>query len=846
MKFLLFVFASFLATTGLRATPVESGFTETSYAANLSEPTSMAFAPDGSGRLFVTLKSSGVRIVQDGAVLPAAFATFPQLYTQSECGVLGVAFDPNYAANRYVYVFVTVSASEQRIVRFTDVNNVGTARTNIITGLPTRGQNHDGGAIGFGPDGKLYWAIGDLGDKTGVDGDLKTLAAKVGRANADGTVPEDNPFRDGKGPNNDYIWATGYRNPFTLNFQPRTGDLWLNVVGSTPDGQTDPTSTPGFEQIFRVKRADDGGYDDYEGNQPIGARYQTPFARLLAHPVIQYKTDTSAAAGQVRSIASTQRTSGTLTVTTTSDHPYRIGQAVTLSGAVSGTFVVRTIALQSFTVLSGGASGGTTGGSVKPFVVGSSITGGVFYESTAFPAAYRGNFFHGDYTGGVVMRAQFDDQNRAVSYTPFVTDAGSVVDTEVGPDGALYYLIIDGGEVRRVAATNPGGIVVSPVVVRLVEGSSKSISVRLASAPAGSRQVAVQRADGDADLAATPDTLTFTAANWSVPQSVTLTSSPDVDQDDDEATFLITAPGLMAEAVEVKATDTSDRAPFVDTNTLTVVEGAAAQSFEVFLLEAPVRPVTFSIRRTSGTGAVAIRGGRMTFSARNYATPRTVRVVAKQDRNTTNELATLSVIGRGYERRDIAVSVLDNDPSPPLITSVAKLTAVAGLPYIYQASVTGLPLPAFTLPTAPNGMTVDGTTGRVAWGAPTIGNFPVKLVAANGRDPTAEQAFTLSVAADAAPSARITAPVEGAIVSGATAEFFGNGSDDYRCVKAEFYVDNTLRFTDTNFSGHYHINGEHAKWNTTGLSNGPHTLKMIVYDDKGQTGTQTVEVTVGN
>jgi glucose/arabinose dehydrogenase len=81
--------------------------------------------------------------------------------------VLGIAFDPNYVVNRYVYVFVTVSASEQRIVRFTDVNNLGAARTNIVTGLPTLGANHDGGALAFGHDGKLYWAVGDNGAKAG-------------------------------------------------------------------------------------------------------------------------------------------------------------------------------------------------------------------------------------------------------------------------------------------------------------------------------------------------------------------------------------------------------------------------------------------------------------------------------------------------------------------------------------------------------------------------------------------------------------------------------------------------------------------------------------------------------
>ena len=102
--------------------PLIAGFSESVFVSGLQSPVSIAWAPDGSRRLFVTEKAGGVRVIQNGALLETPFATFPQLYTASECGVLGIAFDPNYVVDRYVYVFVTVSASEQRIVRFTDVN----------------------------------------------------------------------------------------------------------------------------------------------------------------------------------------------------------------------------------------------------------------------------------------------------------------------------------------------------------------------------------------------------------------------------------------------------------------------------------------------------------------------------------------------------------------------------------------------------------------------------------------------------------------------------------------------------------------------------------------------------
>ena len=131
---------------------VPAGFSETSYSStSLTPATGMAWAPDGSGRLFITLKNGPVRVVamKDGALETQAgnttlvsrvFATEPQVHTNSECGLIGIAFDPNYVVNRYVYLFVTVSASEQRIVRYTDANGTGTARTEVITRLPTTGR----------------------------------------------------------------------------------------------------------------------------------------------------------------------------------------------------------------------------------------------------------------------------------------------------------------------------------------------------------------------------------------------------------------------------------------------------------------------------------------------------------------------------------------------------------------------------------------------------------------------------------------------------------------------------------------------------------------------------------
>ena len=249
----------------------EAGFSEAPLVSSpqLGGATGLAWAPDGSNRLFVTRKDGVILVIKNGVLLPTPFATVTPIYDGSECGLLGIAFDPNFLVNRYLYVFVTVSASEQQIVRYTADGDTGTAKTTVVAGLPTVGANHDGGALGFGRDGRIYWGIGDLGNGTGVQGDLSSLASKIGRANLDGTPVSDNPHLDGVGPNADHIWARGFRNPFTLTFQPSTGLLWVQDVGAS------------YEQFFIVRRGDHAGWNSYENNQPDG----------FILPVVKYRTN---------------------------------------------------------------------------------------------------------------------------------------------------------------------------------------------------------------------------------------------------------------------------------------------------------------------------------------------------------------------------------------------------------------------------------------------------------------------------------------------------------------------------------------------------------------------------
>jgi glucose/arabinose dehydrogenase len=468
MRTLLFSLLLLLLSVPARAA-VPAGFTETSYsAAALNQATGLAWAPDGSGRLFVITKLGHIHVVslKDGVPETSSGSTLvtrpfaaESVFFNSECGLIGIAFDPNYAVNRYVYFFVTVSDSEQRIIRYTDANGTGTARTVVIQGLPTAGENHDGGGIGFGPDGKLYWAIGDLGNNTGVDADLRSLAAKVGRANLDGTPVNDNPFNDGPGPNNnDYIWARGFRNPFTFTFQPATGRLWVNGVGDN------------YEQVFVVSGGDHAGYNDFEANQD-----QNPSRPGYLAPVIKYRTN----AWDVRNFtpSGAVRRSGVATFTTTGNHLFRKGEKLTFEGmavaSFNGDFHVASVpSPTTFTVAQAGLPDVSSGGgSVRTQELGGSITGGTFYDATLFPQEYRGNYFFGDFNSGQVTRATLAADNSVATVDEWGTSLGAVVDVAVGPDGALYAMSYNNGNLRRITPSAPGQkLVVSGLYPRSIEG----------------------------------------------------------------------------------------------------------------------------------------------------------------------------------------------------------------------------------------------------------------------------------------------------------------------------------------------------------------------------------------
>lgn len=186
---------------------------------NMNKPVAMAFDP--AGRLFYTEKESGnVRLFAGGALQANPVINFT-VNPNGEQGLLGVAIDPNFNSNRYIYVYYTCGSCnplENRVVRFTENNGAGSNPQTIFTSPDDANcNNHNAGNIHFGPDGKLYIAIGDDGCNAQNSQDVTVKNGKIHRINSDGTIPNDNPAftQTGALPS---LYAIGLRNPFDFAF----------------------------------------------------------------------------------------------------------------------------------------------------------------------------------------------------------------------------------------------------------------------------------------------------------------------------------------------------------------------------------------------------------------------------------------------------------------------------------------------------------------------------------------------------------------------------------------------------------------------------------------------------
>ncbi len=215
------------------------GFKAETIATGITGATALEIAPDG--RIFICEQTGALRVVKNGRLLERPFATF-EVDSQWERGLIGVCVDPDFSKNGYIYV-TTVAKSpypHHRILRLAAQGDVAKPGSEVVLfegddQTKVRGSmisGHQGGALHFGTDGKLYIALGE--QTAGIPAQqMDSLLGKMLRLNSDGSIPDDNPFAKTTQGKYRAIWALGLRNPFTFAAQPGTGRIFINDVGNT-------------------------------------------------------------------------------------------------------------------------------------------------------------------------------------------------------------------------------------------------------------------------------------------------------------------------------------------------------------------------------------------------------------------------------------------------------------------------------------------------------------------------------------------------------------------------------------------------------------------------------------
>ncbi len=219
--------------TSINLVPVANGFVKPVYLTHA-----------GDDRLFLVEQDGTIRIIQDGAILPQPFLNIDSLVgsTESEQGLLSMAFHPEYGENGRFFIYYTDNNGGTVVARYQvstdDPNQADPNSALVLLTLPQPYGNHNGGQLKFGPDGYLYVGLGDGGsanDPLLAGQDKSVLLGKLLRLDVDFNesgyaVPAANPFVNDEGARNE-IWAYGLRNPWRFSFDRLTGDLYIADVG---------------------------------------------------------------------------------------------------------------------------------------------------------------------------------------------------------------------------------------------------------------------------------------------------------------------------------------------------------------------------------------------------------------------------------------------------------------------------------------------------------------------------------------------------------------------------------------------------------------------------------------
>ena len=272
------------ATTVLAsAAELPAGFVEEKILDGINAGTAIAFVSDG--RILVAEQTGKLRVIKNGKALAAPLLDLTaRVDSYWERGLIGVVVHPDFPRTPHIFVlYVAAQPYPHHVLsRFVMLGDTAQVDSELILlegdDQSKRGgkhpAGHQGGPLRFGPDGKLYVAIGEPiipsdGDCTSQK--LDTLSGKILRLNTDGTIPQDNPFFTQTTGKYRTIWAIGLRNPFGLAFQPETGRLFETDVGQTS-----------WEEVNEIVRGGNYGWPLAEGTS-TNAAFKNP---LHAYPPV--------------------------------------------------------------------------------------------------------------------------------------------------------------------------------------------------------------------------------------------------------------------------------------------------------------------------------------------------------------------------------------------------------------------------------------------------------------------------------------------------------------------------------------------------------------------------------
>ncbi len=192
---------------------------------NLEVPWEMVFLSDKN--LLITERTGKLILVEEGV---KSEITIPNVRAVGEGGLLGLALDPNFSNNKYIYLYLTTEGNNgpvNKVNRYTFSEKSLNNKLNILDNIPA-GTIHNGGRIKFGPDNYLYITTGDAGIPD-LAQDLNSLAGKILRIEKDGSIPPGNPFSN-------EIYTYGHRNPQGLTWDSK-GNLWATEHGPTANDE---------------------------------------------------------------------------------------------------------------------------------------------------------------------------------------------------------------------------------------------------------------------------------------------------------------------------------------------------------------------------------------------------------------------------------------------------------------------------------------------------------------------------------------------------------------------------------------------------------------------------------